>query len=113
MPAQMTYTGRNLDIVTGASAIVVAGLLLAGTAGRRLRRTEHLGLALLLNVIIVAIVSTPIFRMFGDDQLNVFVTYPPFVAARRDPRGAGGTPARLPALGTRRNRGSDGNDKRR
>jgi len=80
MPVQMTYTGRNFDIVTGASAIVVAGLLLGGAAGRRLALAWNiLGLALLLNVIIVAVVSTPIFRMFGDDQLNVFVTYPPFV----------------------------------
>jgi len=80
MPAQMTYTGRNFDIVTGASAILVAGLLLAGRAGRRLVLAWNvLGLALLVNVVIVAIVSTPIFRMFGDDQLNVFVTYPPFV----------------------------------
>jgi hypothetical protein len=80
MPAQMTYTGRNFDIVTGASAIVVAGLLLAGGAGRRLAFAWNvLGLALLLNVIIVAIASTPTFRVFGDDQLNVFVTYTPFV----------------------------------
>ena len=80
MPAQMTYTGRNFDIVTGAAAIVVAALLLAGRAGRPLVLAWNiLGFALLLNVIIVAIVSTPIFRMFGDDQLNVFVTYTPFV----------------------------------
>ena len=26
-----------------------------------------------------AIVSTPIFRWFGDEQLNTFVAYPPFV----------------------------------
>ena len=38
-----------------------------------------LGLALLVNVIVVALLSTPVFRAFGDDQLNVFVTYTPFV----------------------------------
>ena len=38
-----------------------------------------LGLALVLNVVIVAIMATPRFRYFGDENLNVWVTYPPFV----------------------------------
>ena len=38
-----------------------------------------LGLLLVLNVVTVGILSTPRFRLFGDDRLNVFVTYPPFV----------------------------------
>jgi hypothetical protein len=38
-----------------------------------------LGLALLGNVVTIAILSTPLFRYFGDDRLNVWVTYPPFV----------------------------------
>jgi hypothetical protein len=38
-----------------------------------------LGLALLVNVVVVAVLLTPRFRYFGDDQLNVWVTYPPFV----------------------------------
>jgi hypothetical protein len=37
------------------------------------------GFALLVNIVTVAILSTPGFRWFGDDHLNVFVTYPPFV----------------------------------
>ena len=36
-------------------------------------------LGLLLNILTVAVLSTPRFRYFGDDQLNVWVTYPPFV----------------------------------
>jgi len=80
MPPQMTYTGRNFDIVTGTTAILVAALLLAGSAGRRLVLAWNiLGLALLVNVVVIAILSTPIFRLFGDDHLNVFVTYTPFV----------------------------------
>jgi hypothetical protein len=80
MPPQMTYTGRNYDIVTGATAIGVALLLRAGVAGRRLARAWNiLGLALLANIVVVAILSTPVFRYFGDQQLNVFVTYTPFV----------------------------------
>ena len=36
MPEQMSYSGRNFDVLTGASAIVVAALVAAGVAGRRL-----------------------------------------------------------------------------
>src|SRR5436189_427429 len=36
MPAQMSYAGRNFDVLTGASAIIVAALVAAGVAGRRL-----------------------------------------------------------------------------
>ena len=37
------------------------------------------GLLLLVNIVAVAILSTPRLAMFGPDQLNVFVFYPPFV----------------------------------
>jgi hypothetical protein len=80
MPVQMTYTGLNFDIVTGATAIPVAILVATGLAGRRLVVAWNiLGLALLINVVTVAILATPRFRYFGDDHLNVWVTYPPFV----------------------------------
>jgi hypothetical protein len=38
-----------------------------------------MGLVLLANVVIVAILATPRFAYFGEDNLNVWVTYPPFV----------------------------------
>lgn len=80
MPVQMSYSGRNFDILTGITALILAGLLRAGLAGRRLVLAWNMaGLALLLNVVTVAILSTPRFRYFGDDALNVWVTYPPFV----------------------------------
>jgi hypothetical protein len=80
MPQQMTYTGRNFDIVTGATALIVAALLRTGRAGRRTVVTWNLlGLALLANIIAVAVLSTPRFQYFGPDRLNTFVTYPPFV----------------------------------
>jgi hypothetical protein len=37
------------------------------------------GFALLVNIVAIAVVSTPLFRWFGDERVNVFVTYPPFV----------------------------------
>jgi len=80
MPVQMTYTGRNFDIVSGATAMVVAALVAAGYAGRRLVIAWNvLGFALLINIIVVAVRSTPVFAAFGPDRLNTFVTYVPFV----------------------------------
>jgi hypothetical protein len=80
MPGQMSYSGRNFDVLTGITAIVVALLVQRGLAGTRLVLAWNIvGLALLINVVTVAILSTPLFRYFGDDRLNVFVSYPPFV----------------------------------
>jgi hypothetical protein len=80
MPGIMSYSGRNFDIVTGASAVVVALLTAAGLGGRRLVMVWNVaGLLLLANVVTVAILATPAIRYFGDQQLNVWVTYPPFV----------------------------------
>jgi len=80
MPIQMTYTGRNFDIVTGTTAVVVAALVGTGFGGRRLVAAWNVvGFALLLNIVVVAVLSTPAFAYFGADQLNTFVTYLPFV----------------------------------
>ena len=80
MPVQMSYSGRNFDIVTGITAGLLGRWLARGDVPRWVVMAWNiLGFALLLNVVTVAIVSTPVFRWFGDDHLNTFVTYPPFV----------------------------------
>ena len=80
MPEQMSYSGLNFDIVTGASAIIVAVLVWSGWGGRRLVTLWNLlGLALLTNVVTVAILATPRIRYFGDDAVNTWVMDPPFV----------------------------------
>jgi hypothetical protein len=80
MPIQMSYSGRNFDIVTGATAIVVAVLVKAGYGGRALVAAWNvLGLALLVNVVAVAIASTPMFKAFGEERVVTFVAHPPFV----------------------------------
>jgi hypothetical protein len=80
MPDQMSYAGRNFDIVTGITALVVAALVATGRAGRGVVTVWNvLGLGLLLNIITVAVLSTPFFAFFGPERLNVWVTYPPFV----------------------------------
>lgn len=80
MPEQMSYSGRNFDIVTGITAIVVAVLAWRGIAGRLLVRWWNvIGLALLANIVTVAIISTPRFAAFGSNRVNVFVMVTPFV----------------------------------
>jgi hypothetical protein len=82
MPQQMTYTGLNFDIVTGSTAIVVALLAALGSAPRWLIAAWNaLGSLLLLNIMVVAVASLPIFRAFGDDaaHVNTWVAYFPFV----------------------------------
>jgi hypothetical protein len=80
MPREMSYSGRNFDIVTGATAIIVAVLVARGLGGRQLVAVWNIvGLALLVNVVTVAILGTPRFQYFGNDRLNTWVTYPPFV----------------------------------
>jgi hypothetical protein len=80
MPVQMSYEGLNFDIVTGMTAIVVGLLAATERVGRGvIAAWNGLGLVLLINVVTVAILSTPRFRYFGDEHLNVWVTYPPFV----------------------------------
>ena len=80
MPNQMSYSGFNFDILTGASAVVVSLLvamnrcprvvLLAWNAARTL---------LLLTIMTIGISSTPTFPAFGPDRLNTFIADPPFV----------------------------------
>jgi len=80
MPIQLSYSGRNFDVLTGVSAFVVAWLVATGRAGRGLVAAWNVcGLALLVNVVTIAVLSTPLFAYFGEERLNVFVTYPPFV----------------------------------
>jgi hypothetical protein len=76
----MSFSGRNFDILTGASALIVAAFVRAGRAPRWLVVTWNvLGLALLTNIVAIAILSTPPVHYFGTARLNVWVTYPPFV----------------------------------
>ncbi len=80
MPDQMSYTGRNFDILTGATALLVSWWLATDRGGRTLALAWNvLGFVLLANVVTIALLSTPRFRFFGDDRLNVFVAYTPFV----------------------------------
>ena len=80
MPVQMSYSGQNYDIVSGITAGALALWLGRRRAPRWVVATWNvLGFLLLVNIVTVAVVSTPLFRWFGSERLNTFVTYPPFV----------------------------------
>ena len=81
MPVQMSYSGRNFDIVTGITALIVAGLLLAGRMPPwGVRLWNWMGLALLVNVVVIANLSTPMpFRVFMNEPANVWISRAPFV----------------------------------
>ena len=82
MPVQMSFAGWNFDILTGLSALVLAAILRRRKLPLAVLHVWNcLGLALLVNIVVIAIASTPLFKAFGDtpEVLNTFVTDPPFV----------------------------------
>jgi hypothetical protein len=80
MPNVMTYTGYNFDIVTGATALPLALYAWRHPVPRWLIVLWNVtGQILLFVVAGVALAASPIFRSFGDDQLNVWVTEFPYV----------------------------------
>jgi hypothetical protein len=81
MPVQMSYSGRNLDIVSGASALIVGGLLALGRLPRwAVRAWNWLGALLLANILVIALLSAPLpIRVFHNEPANVWVTQAPFV----------------------------------
>jgi hypothetical protein len=80
-PSPAPPWGRcNYDIVSGITAGVLAVWLGRGRAPRWVVASWNiLGFVLLVNIVTVAVVSTPLFGWFGKERLNTFVTYPPFV----------------------------------
>jgi hypothetical protein len=81
MPVQMSYAGRNFDIVTGITA---AGLAIWFAMGHRssglLLAWNTLGAALLTNVLVIALLSAPTpLRVFTNEPSNVWVTRAPWV----------------------------------
>ena len=82
MPHEMTYTGGNFDIVTGATALIIGGLCARNMAPRWLLLVwNSLGTGLLLVILGIAILSLPTFAAFGPEpaHLNTWIAYFPFV----------------------------------
>ena len=80
MPVQMSYSGLNFDIVTGSTAAMLAVTMAVRPVPLWIVTAWNwLGLGLLINIMTVALLSTPTFARFGQDRLNVWVFYMPYV----------------------------------
>jgi hypothetical protein len=80
MPVQLSFSGMNFDIVTGASAAILAVLLAKRRAPRWLVVAWNVyGLAMLAIIAGIAVATSPFVRAFGEGSVNTWVTYVPFV----------------------------------
>jgi hypothetical protein len=82
LPVQMTFEGRNFDVVTGVLALPV-GYLLArqkNYAPKLAIMFNVLGILLLLNILVIAVLSMPTpLRYFMNDPSNTLVAQFPFI----------------------------------
>ena len=81
-PVQMTWSGRNLDVVSGVTALLLGLWLARGRAvpGWVVLAWNLLALGLLINIIAIAMMSTPIaFRQFTEGPANILPSVFPFV----------------------------------
>ena len=82
VPEQMTFSGRNFDIISGLTGLLLGGWMLSGKpAGRGLVLAWNvLGLALLANIVVVAALSTPVpFRRFLGGPPNLLPSEFPWI----------------------------------
>lgn len=82
LPVQMTFEGRNFDVVTGLLALPVGYLLLRkkSNAKKLAIAFNIIGLLLLLNVLAIAILSMPTsLRYFMNEPANTLVAQFPFI----------------------------------
>lgn len=82
IPELMTFAGRNFDILAGLTAPLVYywAYVRQRMSAFWLRLWHLVGLALLLNIVIHAILAAPLpFQQLAFDQPNVAVLYYPFI----------------------------------
>lgn len=83
MPVQMSYSGRNFDVVSGVTALVLGAVLVprGDDWDRRLVFAWNtLGLGLLANIVGVALLSAPTpFRVFMNEPANTWITHAPWI----------------------------------
>jgi len=79
MPRIMSYGGYNFDIVSGATALVLALFLARGSVPRAVIVAWNLlGSVLLAIIVTVAFLATPLIRAFGDAEVNRWITEFPY-----------------------------------
>ena len=82
LPVQMTFEGRNFDVITGLLALPVGYLLARKKSySKKLAVAFNLiGLALLLNILVIAVLSMPTsLRYFMNEPSNTLVAEFPFI----------------------------------
>lgn len=82
VPQLMTFEGRNLDILAGSTAPIMAYFLNSKQAMSKniLLLWNILSLGLLLNIVVNAVLSAPTpFQQFGFSQPNLAILYFPFI----------------------------------
>lgn len=79
LPVQMTFEGRNFDVLVGLSAPLIAWL----ASNNKISKTgliiwNFAGLAILTNIVTIAMLSTPTpIRIFFNEPANTIVAYFP------------------------------------
>lgn len=81
IPQQMSFEGRNFDILSGITALIVGYLVVKNKISRKLLIAWNLfGLILLANIVTIAILSTPLpIRLFMNEPADTVIAYFPFV----------------------------------
>ena len=82
LPVQMTFEGRNYDVLTGLLALPVGYLLLKKKSGASTIAIAFniLGILLLLNILVIAVLSMPTpLRYFTNEPSNSIVATFPFI----------------------------------
>jgi hypothetical protein len=76
LPVQMTFEGRNLDVLSGLTAPVIAWLVVRNKISKTgLVAWNLICLGILINIIAIAILSTPSpIRVFMNEPANTIVT---------------------------------------
>ena len=80
LPVQMTFEGRNWDVFVGLTAPLMAGLLSRNPRPAVAIAWNVAGLLILGNIVVVAILSTPLpFRQFWNEPANTVIADFPWV----------------------------------
>jgi hypothetical protein len=82
VPVEMTFEGRNLDIVSGITAPIVYYFgYIKNVLNKRIIIAWNIAcLLLLINIVVTAMLSAPFpFQRFGLEQPNIALFYFPFV----------------------------------
>ena len=83
MPVELSYSGYNFDIVTGTGALILFVLARAGAAVPRwaVWAWNVWGCWCLAVIAFIAIATSPMVRLFGDDprHVNTWVLFFPYV----------------------------------